>query len=162
MQRTCCQRTEVLVTSGDVARIEASVGTRDFHEWRVPPDPSYSDPDPADPRWHLWTVRADGKRRVLKQEPTGDCVFLGAGGCTLAREVRPLICRLYPLAYTEAGIVGESAEYCPSALLQPPDGRMALLLRMDELDVRRWHTMLYRELKEDQDRDEGRSHLRSA
>jgi Fe-S-cluster containining protein len=164
MQRTCCQRTEILVTSGDVARIERHVAREDgaFHEWREPPDPAYVEHDERDPRWLELTVRADGKRHVLAQEPNGDCTFLGPEGCTLSREVRPLICRLYPLRYSERGVEGEAAEYCPIAVLQPPEGSMALLLGMEELEIRRWHAMLYEELEEDLERDEGRPHLRSA
>ncbi len=171
MQRTCCQRTEILVTTGDVARIERHVAREggsqlarhEFHEWRVPPDPSYVEPDALDPRWVELTVRTDGTRRVLKQKENGDCTFLGPQGCTLTKEVRPLICRLYPLAYTEQGVQGEAAEYCPIVQLAPPEGRMMLLLQMEELEIRRWHTMLYRELQEDLERDdEGRPHLRSA
>ena len=162
MQKTCCQRAEIVVTTGDVERIARHVARDDFHEWRAPADPSYAQPNEADPRWLALTLRSDGKRRALKRAVGGDCTFLGAQGCSLPREVRPLVCRLYPLDYTEKGLIGEAHEYCPTAALRPPGGRMSQLLRMDELEARRWHRMLYQELEQDLERDEDRPHLRSA
>jgi Fe-S-cluster containining protein len=38
-----------------------------------------------------------GRRLRLKLQENGDCCFLGAEGCRLPQEARPLYCRLYPL-----------------------------------------------------------------
>lgn len=146
MQKTCCQRAEVLVTLGDVRRIAERVGHARFHERRRPLDPEYLDQDADDPLWHRATVADDGTRRVLRRQPNGDCTFLGEAGCVLAEDVRPLVCRLYPFAYTEAGLADESADYCPTGALAPEGGSMARLLGMRRSTARGWHRMLYEEL----------------
>jgi Fe-S-cluster containining protein len=149
LQRTCCQRAEVLLTRGDVARIGASSGRLDFWEQRAPADASYLDHDPGDPRWRALTVAPDGTRRMLRRRPGGDCTFLGARGCELPLEVRPLVCRLYPLGYNEAGLTGREEHYCPTWLLSPEGRAMAEVLEMDLGAARRWHATLYRELEEE-------------
>ncbi len=158
MGKTCCQRAEILVTAGDVARIGRRMGGvgraggADYLEYRAPEDREYLDHDANDPDWRRLTARADGTRRVLKRSASGDCVFLGSAGCTLGSEVRPLVCRLYPWSYTEAGLTGEEAEYCPVEWLRPAveAGRsvtMLTILKMDRADAERWRRMLYEELR---------------
>lgn len=152
MRKTCCQRAEILVTAGDVARIARRTGRAEFVENRAPADPEYLEHDADDPDWRRLTVRSDGARRVLKRRESGDCVFLGAEGCTLGTEVRPLVCRLYPWAYTEAGLTGEDSEYCPVEALRAvgKDGRgttMLTILKMDRVDAERWRRRLYEELR---------------
>jgi Fe-S-cluster containining protein len=154
MQRTCCQRAEILVTSADVQRIAAHTGVSAresgaFVEHRAPADPSYLEDDPEDPRWKLLTVAADGSRRMLKRKPDGDCTFLGPQGCVLPTDVRPLVCRLYPWSYDQRGLLGEDADYCPTAALQPPEGRMALLLDLPAVVAEGWRSQLYAELESD-------------
>lgn len=148
MQRTCCQRAEILLTDGDMARIEAHTGRRDFWERCAPADPAYIEDQDDDPNWVRYTVEPDGTRRVLRRGPDG-CGFLGAQGCTLPMEVRPLVCRLYPFSYTESGITGEDADYCPTAALIPPGSGLTMLtvLGMSRDDGARWHAMLYSELR---------------
>jgi Fe-S-cluster containining protein len=92
---TCCQWREIYVTPGDVERIVAFSGGRDFFEFSRPSDPSYGDQD-HDAAWASCVFRADGTRRVLSRWPDGACFFLGAQGCALPAEVRPLVCRLHP------------------------------------------------------------------
>lgn len=146
-QRTCCQRAEVLVTLGDLGRIAAAAGRRDFVELRAAADPTYTEPDPADPMWVRYTVRPDGTRRVLRREATGDCTFLGAGGCVLPAEARPLVCRLYPYDYTESRLTAVGGEFCPTSLFAGEGGDMAEVLGMEAAGARRWHAMLYEELR---------------
>lgn len=150
LQRTCCQRAEIVITAGDRARIARHVGADDFWSDRAPEDPSYVEPDPDDPEWAKLTVRADGTRRVLRRRPGGDCVFLGAHGCTLPEGVRPLVCRLYPFAYTARGLAGIDDGYCPTTLLLPPAGpgaTMLTVLRMRPEQGERWRSALYDELR---------------
>ena len=159
LQRTCCQRAEVLVTLGDLDRIEAHrieaqrasaaepVPAGPFHERRRPTDPDYLDDDPDDPLWRRATVAADGTRRVLRRRANGDCIFLGQAGCVLPGDVRPLVCRLYPFAFTEAGLVGEAADYCPTADLGVPAGSMAQRLGMRPGAAEAWRRALYVELR---------------
>lgn len=149
LQRTCCQRADILVTLGDLERIRAHGGRTDFWEQRAPSDPVYLEEDPEDPRWKALTVRADGTRRTLRRRADGDCTFLGARGCELPREVRPLVCRLYPHGYNEAGLVGRGEDYCPTRILAPDGRAMSEVLEIDRADARRWHATLYRELHED-------------
>lgn len=149
LQRTCCQQAEVLLTAGDVARIAAYIGRGGFSEVRAPADPSYVAEDPDDPRWRQLTVASDGTRHMLRRREGGDCTFLGARGCELPLEVRPLVCRLYPLGYNEAGLAGREEHYCPTGLLSPAGRAMAEVLEMDLVAARRWHATLYRELEEE-------------
>lgn len=144
-QKTCCQFTDIIVTPGDVERIEDHTGRRDFTEHRLPANAAYADQD-DDPAWVEHVFLEDGTRRVLKQLPDGDCTFLGPQGCSLPLEVRPLICRLFPFDYNEQGIYDELANGCPLELVRPG---MKLL---DELDIkledaRRWHAQLYAEIR---------------
>ena len=149
LQETSCQFTDIVTTLGDVERIAAHVGRRDFIESRGVRNPEYLDQD-DDPLWRDVVFRPDGTRRVLKKQPNDDCSFLGPVGCTLPLETRPLICRLYPFDYTEAGIADEFGDYCPTYLL--PEG-VALLdaLDMRRTDAERWHERLYDELRDERD-----------
>lgn len=152
MQKTCCQRAEILVTSGDIARIAAHTGRQDFWSLRAPVDPSYSEPDPDDPNWAAYTTDDRGRRRMLLKQPGGDCSFLGPHGCVLPTEVRPIVCRLYPFAYTERGLDGIDDGYCPTETLIPrtqPGATMLTVLGMDPRDGERWRTALYSELRAD-------------
>ena len=144
--KTCCQGTEIYTTSGDVKRIAEHVGTSDFYEFRLPDDPVYADQD-DDPLWKTRVFRADGSRRVLKQQANRDCTFLGTQGCSLPLEVRPLICRLYPFDYTEAGVFDDKlAKGCPVELLRPGQDLLTTL-DMHKADADRWHKQLYDELR---------------
>lgn len=147
LQRTCCQRAEILLTAGDVERIAAHTGTRTFFERRAPSDPGYLDADADDPNWLAYTVRADGTRQVLRKQANGDCGFLGAAGCTLSLQTRPLVCRLYPFAYNESGLQGEDSEYCPTKVLAPRGQPMAEVLDIAVADAQSWHRQLYEELR---------------
>ncbi|MCB9897802.1 MAG: YkgJ family cysteine cluster protein [Planctomycetes bacterium] len=149
MQKTCCQRAEIVVTGGDVARIAAVTQRHDFWERRVPVDPSYAASDPDDPAWRELTVAPDGTRRVLRRTVDGDCTFLGPSGCTLATGTRPLVCRLYPHSYTERGLDGLDDEYCPREVLAGPGRTMLDVLDIARTDALRWHATLYAELHAD-------------
>lgn len=142
-QRTCCQDTEIYVTLGDVERIAAYTGRRDFVEFSTP-STLYRDQD-DDPVWRDQVFRKDGSRRVLRHQVGGDCTFLGEQGCTLPGNVRPLICRLFPFDYTADGILDEPANGCPVELLMP--GQTLLpTLRMERSDAQIWHQQLYAEI----------------
>ncbi len=151
LQKTCCQTAEILVTSGDLARISRHTGLAPdegrFWERRVPVDPEYLDDDADDPNWKRWTVAPDNTRRVLRKQKNGDCMFLGQRGCILPENVRPIVCRLYPFSYTESGIQGEDAGYCPKRAVAPeaPDMVTALGMTLDAAE--RWHAALYDELR---------------
>lgn len=148
IQKTCCQRAEILVTFGDVARIQGHTGRPDdFTEYRAPVDPSYLDQDEDDPNWLRYTIRSDGTRHVLKRQPGGDCTFLGPQGCILPEEVRPLVCRLYPFMYNEQGLTGSDEGYCPVERVAPPGVTMLTVLGMSPADGERWRSMLYDELR---------------
>jgi|GEM_PF-295943 len=143
-RRTCCQICEIYVTPGDVQRIRAFTGRDDFYEFRRPADPGYLDQD-DDPEWARCVFRPDGTRRVLRRTDSGDCSFLGPGGCQLPWEVRPLVCRLYPVEYTADGLKKELADGCPSELL-PPGQDLLQALDMTWEKAANWHRQLYAEI----------------
>jgi Fe-S-cluster containining protein len=147
IQETCCQRAEVVVTRGDVERIARHTGDRSFVERRVPVDPAYLEADDDDPDWLRYTVRADGTRRVLRRRSSGACTFLGTAGCTLPASTRPLVCRLYPHAYTETQLDGVDSEYCPTAILSPDRQPMTAVLGISVEDAEAWRRQLYEELR---------------
>lgn len=151
-QRTCCQRAEILVTEDDVRRVTAQTGAAPdaFVERRRPVDPEYVAPDGDDPNWLRLTVREDGTRRMLRRQANGDCVFLGAAGCRLPLDARPLVCRLYPFAFTESGLDGVDADYCPTTVLAPHGEPMTAVLGMSTVDAERWRSQLYQELRDGQ------------
>lgn len=141
---TCCQRTEIYTTPEDQQRIAEFTGRDDFTEFLPAKNEAYADQD-DDPVWRDHVFRSDGRRRVLKHQPNGDCTFLGEKGCVLPLETRPLICRLYPYDYTAEGILDVLAEGCPLELLEPGQGLIdALAMNID--DARRWHRQLYEEV----------------
>ncbi|MCB9845430.1 MAG: YkgJ family cysteine cluster protein [Phycisphaeraceae bacterium] len=152
MQRTCCQTAEILVTLGDIARIEAHSSRVGFWERRRPKDPQYLEPDEDDPNWLRYTTESDLSRRLLKRLPGGDCTFLGTRGCELPEHVRPLVCRLYPFEYTESELIGVEDGYCPRDLFIPQDRpgvTMLTVLGMDPRHGERWRAQLYAELREE-------------
>lgn len=108
---TCCQVTDILLTRDDIGRIARQTGLAEFWEMRVPRDPTCLG-DEGDPNWLRYTLSAGGRRRVLRQTPAGDCLFLGPEGCRLPADVRPLICRLHPFTYTELALTGTAGD-CP-------------------------------------------------
>jgi Fe-S-cluster containining protein len=155
--QTCCQTAEVYVTRGDVRRIEQHSGRTDFHEFRPTENPVYLHEDEDDdPIWRNNVFQADGTRRVLKKQASGDCTFLGEAGCVLPLEVRPLICRIYPFDYDASGIFDDLARGCPLELL-PPGKSLIEELGMSRTDAERWHAQLYAELQVEKITQEGAS-----
>lgn len=142
---TCCQKVEIFVTLGDIERIAAYTGETDFHEWRDQEDPTYYRAE-DDPVWVECTIRADGRRRFVKQKANGDCLMLTEQGCKLPLQVRPLICRLYPWDYGDEGLRGIIAEYCPTDVL--PEGATPVeVIGIPEAQARQWRELLYEEIR---------------
>ena len=142
----CCVARDIFVTTADIRRIYEFSGATDFHEYRKPLSADYLDQH-DDPRWNVYTVQLDGSRRVLRQGPAGKCVFLAANGCRLTLSVRPLVCRLHPVEYTERRITGLASE-CPSELLPTGVGLLENLC-MNLADAEKWRLQLYAELRHD-------------
>ena len=146
-QRTCCQTCEIYVSPGDVRRIAAFTGQTDFFEDRAPDSLIYADQD-DDPAWRDNVFQPDGSRRIMRRGTNG-CVFLGAAGCVLPMEVRPLVCRIYPYDYDESGIKDELAPGCPLYLISA--GQTLLTeLNMNLQDAKRWREQLYDEISQEQ------------
>ena len=143
--RTCCQDNEIYVTPVDVKRIAVHTGLTGFWQYHAPDNVAYLDQD-DDPLWAECTLRADGTRRVLRLVPGGNCMFLSPTGCMLPLEVRPLVCRLHPYQYTEAGIDSEPASGCPRSLMASTPNLFAAI-GMNLGDARRWHQQLYAEIR---------------
>lgn len=150
IQRTCCQRAQIVVTDGDIARIALHSGRDDFWHHAAPLSQEYAEPDPDDPNWLRYTLEPDGTRRVLRRSEAAGCTFLGENGCVLPEGVRPLVCRLYPWAYNEEGMAGIDDEYCPTQVLAPAgSGRtMLTVLGMSPAQGQAWRAQLYAELRE--------------
>jgi len=142
---TCCQTSEIYVTPGDVERIAVRVGRDDFYLDEAPANADYLDQG-DDPAWREYVFGPDGRRRVLRREPGGNCIFLGPHGCTLPLEVRPLVCRLYPYLYNESGFLEGLDARCPVELLLPGEGLIEAL-GMSLEQARPWHHQLYREIR---------------
>lgn len=145
---TCCQHSEILVTDGDRARIAAHLGIPDGpapHIVREHPVDLNYELDPADPDWALgfWP---DGSRPVLARRPNGDCTFLGAAGCTLPMDVRPLICRIFPYEMDGERLTGLSSR-CPAEVV-PAGSSIVDVLDMNASVAEGWRSQLYAELRE--------------
>jgi Fe-S-cluster containining protein len=159
-ERTCCQKTQIFITDGDLQRITDHVGRSDFWEYCRPPDPELVQPQAHDPNWIPYTLRADGTRPQLKHQASGDCTFLTPTGCSLPTEVRPLVCRLYPYNYTEQRITG-TVPGCPLYLLETRQTlSQGIGIRLE--DAKRWRQQLYDELRAGSVWHENRHHLRPA
>jgi len=149
--KTCCQGSEVYVTLRDMGRIGRHTAFSGFCDFASPSNPAYLDQS-HDPVWQAHVFRRGGTRRVLKRKPSGDCVFLGAAGCLLSVETRPLVCRLYPYSYTAEGICAEFDPGCPISLLDPGESLIDAL-HMSRDKAREWHRILYEEILFDGDDD---------
>ncbi len=143
---TCCQRTQVYVTRGDIARIAAATGRSDFHETVPPVDPSASGTLHLDAAW-AGTFTGAG-RTVLAHAVNGDCVFLADDGCRLPLIIRPLVCRLYPFDYNEDCIKGVFAPLCPAPERDAPAFLLAELA-MNRNAAEEWRRQLYDELRDE-------------
>jgi Fe-S-cluster containining protein len=142
---SCCQGTQICLTGGDVLRISQFLNSCNFYTTEMP-DSAYLDPG-DDPAWITLTIRPDGQRRVLKRTLDKSCTMLGESGCLLPMAVRPLICRLHPYTYTEAGISGVDPA-CP--ISRELDFSVVLEnLGMVMNEARKWHALLYCELHGD-------------
>jgi len=145
--KTCCVRRDILVSAGDIERIAGYTGARNFFELRSPKSPEYLDQD-DDPNWNLYTLFADGSRRVLKHlEQPGICWFLTPQGCLLPEQARPLVCRLHPVEFTEQMITGLSGE-CPAEHL-PENETLLTNLEMDLEQAELCRQQLYAELRQE-------------
>ena len=145
--KTCCQKAQVFITKGDVRRVAEATGRTDFHESAPASDPDYAANAELDPVWSR-IYGPDGRRRILAHKPDGDCVFLTPTGCTLSEDVRPSVCLLYPFDYTDSGIKGLDAPYCP----EPERHNLPLLLTllgMSREKAEAWRERLYREIVEE-------------
>jgi len=143
-QKTCCQKRDIYLTPGDVNRIKDCVKHEAFFEFRVPSDPSYLD-GTDDPVWKEHVFRRDNSRRVLKQDPVGNCIFLSSKGCIVSMNARPLVCRLHPYDYNANGLCDKLIPECPVSLLEPGTTLQdAIGLNPDQ--ALQWHHLLYSEI----------------
>ena len=142
---TCCQGRRVFLTGNDVKRIAEASGFGDFSVSAGSDEEERREIDRLDPVFAR-VFDTEGKRRVLRHAAgTEDCVFLGANGCGLALEVRPLLCRLYPYDYDAATIKGVYAHLCPEPERSFPALLLALL-GMNRDAAEQWRKQLYEEI----------------
>ena len=139
---TCCTGTQILLTSGDVKRITAALLRNDFYMFQKA-DEGYLDPG-DDPLWTHITIRPDGSRRVLLRDDRKHCSLLGPSGCSLPMNTRPLVCRIYPVAFTTDWIDGIDPS-CPIAHTARASDWLSEI-GMSKDDARKWHRILMDEL----------------
>jgi len=137
-------KNDILLTQEDANRIARHIGTTAFYEYRRPLDPGDLG-DREDGNWLTYTLRPEGTRRVILLKAGGDCFFLEVTGCLLPQDKRPLICRLHPLLYTEAGVTGVSPD-CPAEFLAAGETVLASV-GMELATGLEWHAQLYAELR---------------
>jgi uncharacterized protein len=148
-QKSCCNGPNITLTLGDVSRITLASGQRDFVEFKVYSDLSFLEAYAYDPNWKEYTFSSGNRNRQMKMNTQGDCPFLGADGCTLSEDDRPLICRLYPYSYNEFGMIGlilNEDLFCPLHLLKAGE-TLPQMLEITSEQADRWRTMLYTELR---------------
>lgn len=154
--RTCCQDTDIYVTTGDIMRIKAFTGWEHVFEYRSPADPSYLDQS-DDPVWAAHVFQNRVSRRVLCRDSFFNCLFLKDSGCMLPLDVRPLVCRLHPYQYTAEGIKQTLAPGCPHGLVTPGQ-TLEKELNLSRTTAGEWHRRLYAEIIKE-GRDENRIDL---
>ncbi|MBL7178641.1 MAG: YkgJ family cysteine cluster protein [Pseudomonadota bacterium] len=143
-QKTCCQERDIYLTPGDLKRIQEYVRNENFYEFRIPSDPSYLAVT-DDPMWKEHVFRLDNTRRVLKQDPVGNCIFLSPNGCIMSINERPLVCRLHPYEYNADGLCERLVPECPVYLLESGITLQdAIGLNPDQ--ALQWHYLLYSEI----------------
>lgn len=136
---------QIIVTTGDIARISQYLGHREFYVLE-PPSPWYLEPG-YDPDWVPLVLRPDGLLCVLKRIGKDTCGMMTEAGCRLPFHARPMVCRLHPYMYTEQGLLGID-ETCPIAAEK--DGAAILeKMNMPPDQARLWLHQLYDELKAD-------------
>ncbi|MCX6551875.1 MAG: YkgJ family cysteine cluster protein [Acidobacteria bacterium] len=144
--KTCCQRSDIIITKADIERIE-SAGYHDFHEYRRAMSDDYGQDE--DPNWDSYTCREDGTRRMVRKRPEGDCLFLAEHGCVLDIDTRPLICRLYPYDYNERGLTGLRPYKCPPGRITADPSSLPIEFNLSPSNASKWHAQFYAELRAD-------------
>ncbi len=138
---SCCVNMQIYLTGGDIDRIAAGTGNRDFIRYEEPW--SWCERDAEDPVWMEHVLSCD-RRRVVRRWKNGTCHFLGERGCVLDLETRPLVCRLYPYEYALEGILGLHSGCPASRSIQPERDLEEMGMRSDR--VKAWRSALYEEL----------------
>ena len=138
---SCCVNMQIYLTGGDIERITAFTGNRDYIRYEKPW--SWCDSDAEDPIWQQHVLGC-ARRRVVRRGRDGTCYFLGERGCVLDLETRPLVCRLYPYEYSLDGILGLHPGCPASRSVQPERDLEEMGMRSDRIES--WHSTLYREL----------------
>ncbi|NCA99756.1 MAG: hypothetical protein EOM70_10310 [Clostridia bacterium] len=110
------------LTEGDISRIRRFCRTDDFyHRLRVPEElvATYENPEHHDAAVAVYVAGLfdeQGRRPILRKQDNGFCLFVADTGCVLPREVRPLVCRLYPYDWNDQHKLWIQAPYCPREL----------------------------------------------
>ncbi|MDR1744888.1 MAG: YkgJ family cysteine cluster protein [Planctomycetota bacterium] len=141
---TCCQKTEIFLTAGDVARIRGAGVREEFWDHVAPTDEECKPDFSYDPVWsRIFDDR--GRRRIIRHREDGGCWFLTGRGCSLSLDARPLVCRLYPFDYTPTTIKGVYGHLCPSPEKENPPLLLAAL-GMNRDEAEQWRRQLYGEI----------------
>jgi uncharacterized protein len=148
IQKTCCQAGPgtIPLTPGDYGRIGSH--HHDFAELAEPA--GYLRIRLANPFDHdIRLLQNFGDARILsiRAHDNGDCHFLSANGCTLAPEIRPLYCRIFPWDFAWGEITGLLFTDCPVSVLEKVHA-LPELVGVPYHDASAWAASFYQELQE--------------
>ena len=148
--RSCCGNVNIYLTLADVERIASCGVVEDFYSLE-PLTAEYLDGG-GDPNWNALILDESGRRRVVRQKPDGNCVFLSDTGCRLASDKRPLLCRIFPFEFLGEKIIGIS-DYCPVSAVD----NWQEVLNESEMNTEsslKWIKQLYREIYQEKNPSE--------
>lgn len=95
----------------------------------------------------------NGKRSVFLRSVDGKCVFLTPKGCSLPHNVKPAVCRAFPLWYDKTNgkkrlYLAEDLETCPLAVKHAKDKTLTPVIREMNETTQSLHAVLGRYDKE--------------
>jgi Fe-S-cluster containining protein len=139
------------VTNGDINRIADSTGRNDFYHLRpVPEEMKYYYGGPFDVEkgseiYFKYLFDEEGKRNILKKNEKNECCFLTPDGCALAPNIRPIVCRLYPIDWNDNKEMWLNPQHCPKVLFKD-EHEIREHVCLPEEEARRLIDLLYDEL----------------
>ena len=146
IKQGCCVNEDIVLTLGDVNRINKTIKDECWMEWRT-----LRRPIGVENLWNEFVNGAHGGARVIKNKPDGRCWFISNNGCMLANKIRPLVCRLYPYDnFTENNLGPEPKQEevnCPKEYFKY--GNIAEYIGINRHMAEHWHKQLYKEIREE-------------
>ncbi|OQX22900.1 MAG: hypothetical protein BWK80_28740 [Desulfobacteraceae bacterium IS3] len=152
LQLTCCEKSEVCVTKGDIKRIAEYAGRNDFyHLMPVSEELKFIITNPCNPEngseiYLKYLFDEEGRRIILKKNENR-CCFLTHNGCDLPLNIRPIVCRLYPYDWNDNKDMWiDPARLCPENLFKD-EQEIKEQLCLPEQEAKRLLELFYDEIK---------------